>query len=101
MGIDISKVKEEERFQISRQKWQLKPTDEVNGYKIRPGIYQTNGAMLLNEGVNFTVHSFGATSCTLLLFKRESQKPFVKIPFPDTYRVGNTFSMIVYGKYFE
>ena len=97
MGIDISKVKEEERFQISRQKWQLKPTDEVNGYKIRPGIYQTNGAMLLNEGVNFTVHSFGATSCTLLLFKRESQKPFVKIPFPDTYRVGNTFSMIVYG----
>ncbi len=82
---------------ISVKQWKLNPTDEINGFKIRPGIYQTNGAMLISEGVNFTVHSLGATSCTLLLFHRQETKPYAQIPFPDAYRVGNTFSMIVYG----
>lgn len=86
-----------DHIKISKKKWNFAPTDEINGYKVRPGVYQSNGAMLVSEGVNFTVHSFGAESCTLLLFKRKAKKPYAKIPFPDTYRIGNTFSMIVYG----
>lgn len=82
---------------IKKRRVQLRPTDEVNGFQIRPGLYQNNGAMLLNEGVNFTVHSFGATACSLLLFHRKENIPYAEIPFPETYRVGNTFSMIVYG----
>ena len=99
----IDEVKEplneeiQKNSELAVKKWKLKPTDTISGYKVRPGIYQTNGAMLLSEGVNFTVHSFGATSCTLLLFHRQEREPFVEIPFPDSYRVGHTFSMIVYG----
>lgn len=88
-------IKKENR-EINKYKWNLKPTDEINGFRVRPGIYQTNGAMLINEGVNFTIHSFGATACTLLLFHRQEDKPYARIPFPDSYRIGNTFSMIVY-----
>lgn len=83
-------------FTVSKSKWHLESTDVINGFSVRPGIYQSNGAMLVNEGVNFTVHSFGASSCTLLLYKRTASKPYAKIPFPDSYRIGNTFSMIVY-----
>lgn len=86
----------EEKFKVSKSKWHLDATDVINGFRVRPGIYQTNGAMLMNEGVNFTVHSFGADSCTLLLFKRQSNTPYAEIPFPDSYRIGNTFSMLVY-----
>lgn len=65
------KIKSEELFRVSRNKWHLPPTTTINGFQVRPGIYQTNGAMLINEGVNFTVHSLGATTCTLLLYHRQ------------------------------
>ena len=90
------KIKSEELFRVSRNKWHLPPTTTINGFQVRPGIYQTNGAMLINEGVNFTVYSLGATTCTLLLYHRQEKKPFVEIPFPETFCIGNTFSMIVY-----
>lgn len=82
---------------IANQRKRLKPTTEINGFKVRPGIYQTNGAMRINEGVCFTVHSIGATSCTLLLYHREGKEPYARLPFPNSFRVGHTFSMIVYG----
>lgn len=76
----------------------LKPTDKVAGFDVRPGGYLIDGAAPVNGGgVNFTIHSFYATSCTLLLFKRREDKPFARLKFPDSYRIGNTFSMIVYG----
>lgn len=75
----------------------LNPTDEVNGYKIRPGYYLLNGAEVVRGGVNFTIHSFNATSCTLLLFRRQENTPYVEIPFPEGYRIGHTYSMIVFG----
>ena len=75
----------------------LKPLDKINGYDVRPGFYEVNGASALPGGVNFTLASHGATSCELLLFHRKSSEPFTSIPLPEHYRIGNVFSMIVFG----
>lgn len=75
----------------------LQPLDEVAGFKIRPGFYNREGATQTENGVSFTVHSFGATSCTLLLFRPQENEPYAKIPFPEAYHIGNTYSILVYG----
>ncbi len=76
---------------------ELKPTDVVGGYKVRPGYYLVNGATPVRGGVNFTIHSVYATSCTLLLFKPGERVPYAKLKFPKSYLIGNTYSMIVFG----
>ena len=76
---------------------ELKPTDKVCGFDIRPGHHLINGATLVRGGVNFTISSVNATSCTLLLFRPREHKPYAKIPFPESYRIGDTYSMMVYG----
>ena len=75
----------------------LKPTDTISGFHVRPGHYDVDGATTVRGGVNFTISSFGATSCTLLLFYPGARVPYARIPFPDSFRVGNTYSMIVFG----
>ena len=75
----------------------LKPTDIICGYNVRPGYYDMEGATPVRGGVNFTISSVYATSCTLLLFAPEARTPYVRLPFPDSYRIGNTYSMIVFG----
>ena len=75
----------------------LKPLDCINGFQVRPGFYEINGASALPEGVNFTIISHSATSCELLLFHRKEKKPYARIPFPKNYRVGNVYSMFVFG----
>ena len=67
----------------------LKPLDNIRGYEVRPGFYEVNGASALPGGVNFTLASHNATSCELVLFHRKSFRPFVSIPFPEHYRIGN------------
>ncbi|MDD6826827.1 MAG: glycogen debranching protein GlgX [Oscillospiraceae bacterium] len=74
----------------------LSPIHEIAGFKVRPGLYLINGATALKNGVNFTIHSYNATSCELLLFRREETEPYAVLEFPDSYRIGNTFSMIVF-----
>ena len=74
----------------------LVPLDQLDGYDVRPGFYEINGATAIPGGVNFTVHSHGATSIELLLFHREEEKPYAVLPFPQHYRIGNVYSMIVY-----
>ena len=51
----------------------LKPLQTVNGFPIRPGFYEINGATGFPNGVNFTLISRSATACCLLLFHRGSQ----------------------------
>jgi len=75
----------------------LKPIDEINGFKVRPGFYDDYGTVVIPGGVNFTVHSQHATSITLALFNREASEPYAMLPFPDTYRIGNVYAMIVFG----
>ena len=78
------------------------PTHELNGIKYRCGYVQPFGASLLGDSnVNFSVFSKNATACTLVLYHRGEDKPFVEIPFPDEFRIGNVFSMIVYGLDYE
>ena len=73
----------------------LQPLDEISGYKVRPGFYDRNGAAQAANGVSFTIHSMGATGCTLLLFRPKEQEPFAKIRYPETYCIGSTYSMPV------
>lgn len=75
---------------------QLKPLDTVNGFQIRPGFFREFGAVAIPGGVNFTIHTHGATSCELLLFHRKAEEPYAVIPFPESYRIGFCYSMIVF-----
>ena len=72
----------------------LVPLDFVDGFEIRPGFYETNGATAIPGGVNFTVYSHSATAIELLLFHRGEDTPYAVIPFPPHYRIGNVYSRI-------
>ena len=74
----------------------LVPLDRISGFDVRPGFYDSNGATAIPGGVNFTVYSHGASSIELLLFHREQDEPFAVLPFPQHYRIGNVYSMIVF-----
>ena len=39
----------------------LIPMDRIAGFDVRPGFYDINGATAIPGGVNFTVHSRGAS----------------------------------------
>ena len=75
----------------------LQPLDEIGGFKVRPGFYNRDGAAASWNGVSFTIHSLGATKCTLLLFRPQETEPYAKLEFPESYHVGNTYSMLVFG----
>ena len=87
-------VRELRKSDLNRQ---LLALHEISGFRVRPGLYGINGATMLTDGVNFTVYSNGATSITLLLYHRGENKPFTQIPFPESYRIGKVYSMIVFG----
>ena len=82
---------------ISDHPYESVPMAEISGFPVSPGIYDLNGATPLQNGVNFTIHTCGGTSCELLLFHRAQEEPFAVIPFPDAYKIGDVYSMIVYG----
>ncbi len=75
----------------------LKPLDVVSGFLVRPGFYEVYGATALEGAVNFTVHSQGASSCELLLYHRKEEEPYAVLRFPDHYKIGQVYSMIVFG----
>lgn len=75
----------------------LVPMDRINGYDVRPGFYEINGATAIPGGVNFTIHSHSATGVELLLFNRTEDTPSTVLPFPRHYQIGNVYSMIVFG----
>ena len=75
----------------------LVPMDQSAGFSVRPGIYDLKGANVIRGGVNFTVHSSGGKSITLLLFHRGQTTPYARVPFPEKYRIGRVWSMIVFG----
>lgn len=74
----------------------LVPMNRISGYDVRPGFYEIYGATAIPGGVNFTIHSHYATGVELLLFKRTEDKPYAVLPFPQHYRIGNVYSMIVF-----
>ncbi|MCC8049165.1 MAG: glycogen debranching enzyme [Clostridiales bacterium] len=75
----------------------IRPMREINGFQVRPGFFDMNGAMALDSGVNFTVHTKEGTSCELLLYYNGEEEPYAVIPFPQEYKIGDVYAMIVFG----
>lgn len=77
------------------------PTHEHDGFKLRLGKPYPFGATLVPNGVNFSIFSRNATSCTLVLFEKHADKPLVEIPFRESFRIGNVYCMVVFGLDYE
>ena len=88
---------QKQNFNPSMNAVHMEPMDKIAGFEVRPGLYELNGAVAIPVGVNFTIHSLGATSCELLLFRLMEDEPYAVLKFPEHYRIGNVYSMIVFG----
>ena len=53
----------------------LAATNNISGFRVRPGLFLLNGANVVPGGVSFTIHSINATYCELCLFRRTSAAP--------------------------
>jgi len=73
------------------------PTHQIGDLKYRSGQVFPFGATLLADGVNFSVYSKDATGCTLVLYHHGQAEPFIEIPFPDSFRIGDVYTMLVFG----
>ena len=77
------------------------PTHEFQGFRFRRGRTLPFGASVEPHGVNFSIFSSAATGCTLVLFRKGEKKPMAEIPFPDEFRTGDVYSMLVFGLPYE
>lgn len=73
-----------------------KEKEQINGFWVEPGFYDLYGATQMDGAVNFTITSTKATACELLLFHRGANTPYATIPFPEYFRIGHVFSMLVH-----
>ncbi|MCR5746652.1 MAG: glycogen debranching protein GlgX [Lachnospiraceae bacterium] len=74
------------------------PTNKIKNLEYRVGRIFPFGATLNSDGgVNFSIFSKEATGCTLVLYKHGQKKSWVEIPFPEDFRIGNVYTMLVYG----
>lgn len=85
------------RYELLDYTASVRPMGMIAGYPVRPGHFDMNGATSLDVGVNFTIHTQQGTSVELLLFHRGEQEPYAVLPFPEEYKIGNVYSMIVFG----
>ena len=76
-------------------------TSVYEGYRRRPGKPVPFGASMVPGGANFSVYSSHATSCTLVLFDKGAPQPRIEIPFPEEYRIGDVWSMVVFDLDYE
>lgn len=97
MGDNLTESQDDNKVISPMRSIHMVPMDKISGFEVRPGMYEVNGATAIPCGVNFTVHSFHATSCELLLFRRMEDEPYAIIPFPENYKIGKVYSMIVFG----
>jgi isoamylase len=77
------------------------PTHECQGFRMRRGRPLPFGATVVPNGVNFSVFSSSAESCTLVLFRKHEPQPMVEIDFPREFRTGAVYSMIVFDLDYE
>ncbi|MFW5748688.1 MAG: glycogen debranching protein GlgX [Chloroflexota bacterium] len=71
------------------------PTHHHAGFAYCSGNPLPFGVTPVRGGINFSFHSRSATGCTLVLFEPEAPAPLVEIPIPDSFRMGDIFSIIV------
>ena len=79
----------------------IHPTHDYKNFKLRRGKPFPFGATLVPGGVNFSIFSSNATDCTLVLFKKHAAQPMVEIPFPEEFRIGNVYCMVVFDLDYE
>ncbi|MBP0038125.1 MAG: glycogen debranching protein GlgX [Roseofilum sp. SBFL] len=79
----------------------IHPTRTYKTFKLRRGKPFPFGATLKPGGVNFSIFSSHATSCTLVLFTKGDPEPLVEIPFPEEFRIGNVYCMMVFDLDYE
>ncbi len=77
------------------------PTYRYENYLLRAGRPFPYGASIVRGGINFSIFSRHATACTLVLFEKGTAEPMAEIPFPDEFRIGHVFCMIVFGLDYE
>ena len=73
------------------------PTHQLGDLQYRAGQVLPFGATIMYGGINFSIFSDEATSCTLVLYHHSQEEPFAEIPFPEDFRIGNVYTMLVYG----
>ncbi|WP_036486338.1 glycogen debranching protein GlgX [Myxosarcina sp. GI1] len=86
---------------IATERIDIHPTHNYSNLKLRRGKPFPFGATLVPGGVNFSIFSSHATSCTLVLFKKHAPQPMVEIPFPKEFRIGNVYCMVVFDLDYE
>ncbi len=86
---------------LVQERIDIHPTRTYEGFQLRPGRPFPFGATFVPGGVNFAVFSRHATACVLVLFEKGAAEPMAEIPFPDEFRIGNVFTMIVFGLGYE
>ncbi|NCB33777.1 MAG: glycogen debranching enzyme, partial [Erysipelotrichia bacterium] len=72
------------------------PSHELDGIHYRIGRIFPFGASIVPHGVNFSIFSKDAYSCELLLYHTGHEKPFIRIPFPEEFRIGDVYAMTVF-----
>lgn len=73
------------------------PTNRIGDLEYGIGRIFPFGASVMDRGVNFSVFSREATSCTLVLYHHGQKTPWLEIPFPEEFRIGDVYSMMVFG----
>ena len=73
------------------------PTNKIGDLEYCAGRVFPFGAAIIDGGVNFSIFSKEATGCTLVLYHHGQDEPYVEIPFPNEFRIGNVYSMMVFG----
>lgn len=86
---------------MSLDRIDIHPTHRYGDFKLRSGKPFPFGATLVPGGVNFSIFSSHAVSCSLVLFQKHAREPFAEIPFPDEFRIGNVYSMVVFDLDYE
>ena len=77
------------------------PTNRIGNLEYCIGRVFPFDATLTDGGVNFSIFSREAASCTLVLYHHGQSEPFMEIPFPEEFRIGNVYTMMVFGIQYE
>ncbi len=73
------------------------PTNKIGDIEYRVGRVFPFGASVVEGGVNFSVYSKEATGCTLVLYNHSASEPFLEIEIPEEYKIGNVYTVMVFG----
>lgn len=98
---DMNPTQTDTQIEMNPTRIDMNPTRKYKGFQLRPGKALPFGATIVQGGINFSIFSRHATSCELVLFKKHEKKPFATIPFFDDFRIGDVFTMIVFGLNYE